>query len=144
MGSSVQKTTFYFSKFRVFLKSYNRYHGTLYSTELTHSNYMQHIKQEDSYNCGPLIVYFFEQICNQESLTTSIDMGDYRKRLKYLLISKAPNMKEMCLFCSRKYTLCDYEQCFTCKRYLHDRCATLPQQSHTCIVENMCELCKMY
>lgn len=122
LGTSKKKTAFYFRKLAKFIDAHNTFFKTNYDCTSLKTKCYEHILQRDGYNCGPLIVYFFDKLSKNESLNISCDMKQYRQQLQYLLINKASNMSEQCLLCARKCLSIEANRCDFCKRYVHIKC----------------------
>lgn len=134
-GSSEISTELYLEKFKNFICAYDDYYKTQLNSIKLRSYTHKHLLQQDDYNCGPLIIYFFEKICRGSSLETPCNLSEYRNVLKEIKLTKAPDMSEKCLFCTRNFVICDFYRCSSCNRYRHQRCCTL--QNHSCFVNNI-------
>lgn len=113
-------------------------------------NIIPHIKQEDSYNCGVYVIYFFYKLMIKEPLTDPIDIDKYRFFLKKMLLNNSSNMTKKCLFCGRtvKENETDIFKCRLCKRYIHNNCLLNVNEIKNGIkieekiLNNMCDLCR--
>lgn len=113
-------------------------------------NIIPHIKQQDSYNCGVYVIYFFYKMIIKEPLTDPIDIDKYRFFLKKMLLNNSSNMTKKCLFCGRtiKESDTDIFKCRLCKRYIHNNCLLNVNEIKNGIkiedkiLNNMCDLCR--
>lgn len=72
---------------------------------------------------GFFIIYFFDKISNWESVTNIIDIMDYRRGLKNILINSSDDMSQKCLFCGNNaYPSSSTAKCSSCHRINHVKC----------------------
>lgn len=143
MGSSKMKSQFYFKKFDNFIKQYNTFYNiNNYDSSSLNVLCIDHILQNDGHNCGPLIIYFFENISQHKSLKEDCDLEKYRIKLKSLILQNSSDMTERCLLCSRNIIITDSVQCEFCRRFIHLKCLIL--NDHPFIKNRMCDICRLY
>lgn len=106
-----------------------------------HVETKQHLLQRDGYNCGPLIVNYFEKIVQHENLNEYRNMDAYRKTLQICLLENSQNMREICTLCGRQCPD-DIFKCNLCCRQFHQDCLQLI--SSTFLNNSICQLCKNY
>lgn len=145
-GSSIQKTEVYMKRFINFIAQYNRWHkienGISVDVDEWRVDFKQHILQEDGFNCGVFIIYFFECLVKGRSLVCPCDMNLYRQQIKKLIIKNSDNMKYRCFLCARETTDTDSIKCKFCHRSIHKKCLALEKDFH--MTFDMCELCRSY
>lgn len=96
--------------------------------------------QYDGYNCGVIILYYFEKISQIASLVNRLYSKEnhygfwvkYRQALAKLLLTSSDDMREICLNCGRNAFLGVgrnnilpnlYVTCLRCKRHIHIDCS---------------------
>lgn len=104
-------------------------------------NYQKHIKQNDTHNCGVYIVYFFRQICANDSLEKHVDPNQFRIELSTLLLVNSDDIKNRCIYCGRSHPNEYILTCASCGRFAHERngCANADEFRH-----GICYLCQNY
>ena len=136
-NSTLQKTDNKRIAFLTFLKLYCNTTEAKISTEGWNSHVVNHIKQNDTYNCGLFIIYFFQQFIKNESLTVHKCMNDFRNTVRTLLLTMSDDMRGRCLSCGIDVTDdMAVDRCQICQRYCHNICAKMENQT--------CELCRRY
>lgn len=146
LGSSIEKSQQYLKRFANFIAQYNRRHEAEHNISVTLNEWQvdlkHHILQEDSFNCGVFIIYFFECLVTGSSLICPSDMNSYRHKLKKLILKKSDDMKYRCLLCVREINIADATKCNFCHRWIHKKCLALEKEFN--MTYNMCELCRIY
>lgn len=145
LGSHVYKSKKFLNQFTTFMRRYNNF-KELQTPYLNHTSLkpisIKHIIQKDGYNCGPIILYIFQQIAKKESAEIPQDMTCYRKVIKEMILNTSPKMTDICILCARTCTTIDSIECNYCKRFVHYNCLKL--DDHYFISNNMCDICKIY
>lgn len=142
LANERNKVQQYFAIFKLFLHCYDKHHGTNYSAINIKVTFYEHIIQRDAFNCGPLVLYFFDKINKGESPTQFCDMAEYRKYLQNILLRGSSDMAEVCLKCTNITSEKDRIQCVFCLRFVHDEC--LVADGHGFITNGMCDICRLY
>lgn len=126
-----------------FLNRYNHYHNTNIQFQNLKIKIEKHFLQKDSFNCGPLIIYFFEQLHKGRDAEVQCNLVEYRKYLKTKILNNATCVNTVCMFCSRNCLSTDsVVKCQSCLRKMHSKCIKLGD--HCCIKNGICELCYLY
>lgn len=135
-----------FQCFKRFVKIYNTTRDTSFNTSEMHIKTYHHIKQRDDYNCGPYIIYYFQQIVLKEPLTDFIDIDNYRQVILNLFLSKSNNVSNNCLFCLQHATSDNSEKCLFCMRLVHKQCLAISSVKNPTnfIRYNMCDICRKF
>ena len=141
-GTNTFKSKIYLSKFQNFISQYNKFHKTNYMAQSLKATALKHMIQTDRYNCGPIVLYIFEQIVKNNSPELYHNMEKYRTYIKNILLSNASPMENKCLFCTRNCTTLDSIQCNFCKRFVHCNCINVGEKQF--IVNGICEICQIY
>lgn len=143
LGSTLEKTTFYFNRLKQFINSYNA--QTDQDKVLNLNNYRmlveKHLRQQDGHNCGPYILYFFNNFIKGIPLNAPRCMDSYRYELKKIILQKSDDMTQICLLCGKQAISCNIV-CQYCKRSFHLKCINMDKNFN--MQYNMCELCRIY
>lgn len=143
LGNERLIITYYFMKFSQFLLK----------KKIDITNWRQrfedHSRQNDAVNCGVFVIYFFSKLISGENLTSSFDIVDYRRNLKWLLLENSSDMTMKCLFCS---LLCSdnekFYKCKSCNRNIHLKCLRTKVEMDKGItvtekiMNGICDLCR--
>lgn len=103
--------------------------------------FKKHVTQNDSYNCGIHIIYFFKQLCSNESLESYVDPSQLRADLMTMLLKNSDSVFNRFMYCGRSFAILEALKCYGCNRLLHDNqgyCATIHE-----IENGLCELCEL-
>ena len=142
MGSEYRKNQMYLNRFQNFNNYYNKFNKTTLNARNLQLVEINHIIQADGFNCGPLVIYFFERYIKGESLNKDVNLSKYRLFLKEITIKRSLDMSNICLFCTRSIAPNDSEQCSFCLRLIHTKC--LKVKDYKFIKNNMCDICRRY
>lgn len=149
LGSSVFKTKKYLDKFIFFLNLVNQRHKQSFDVKNWNPVNIDHLLQDDSYNCGLYIIYFFQNICENKSLKTYKNMDVFRNEIKSMLLEKSSNIKDKCIYCNEDVKD-NYFKCNMCLRFSHTKCILSADEISNNIKpaskykNNLCELCYNY
>lgn len=133
-SSTMAKNYMFKKKFERFFKMYTN-HKQFVTLSVFNAKLINHILQNDSFNCGALIIYFVQQYCNNRNMTVYEDMCRFRKYLKLMLLKNSDDMQQNCLICGFQ---CDEDQKYLlCNRLIHNNCIKLNDI-------NQCLLCQNY
>lgn len=149
LGSTQYKTSIYFKKFRKFLHLHNITHNSNFAIDNWQHLAPDHIRQEDSYNCGLYVIYFFRCIAKEENLLTYKDMRKYRSQIQKMLLTHSCEVGNACMFCGRSAGN-DVLTCTACKRSAHKKCVLTKPEIDKGIkpadhyVNSICDLCRQY
>lgn len=131
-----------YANFLMFLKTYSAYKN---KTSLCKVDFKlitkKHTTQTDSYNCGIYIIYFFKQICENQSLEWDVNADELRKELLLQLLSNSDDVSERCIYCGNIKQNDAILRCNSCKRFAHlkEGCADSKEFNY-----GLCNLCKSY
>lgn len=142
MNSSKKATEKNLQHFLNFLQQYQEFYKIDKEITNWNSTVEDHIIQQDNYNCGAYILYFFECIVNKRKLNIYRDMDNYRDNLKTLLLHRSRNMQRICPYCYRETNNVNSLQCKQCTRYIHQACLSISKING--LLNDMCELCHQY
>lgn len=102
-GSSLLETNNYLSKFLIFASNYyNKNNKNHINTSNWTVEVMQHDKQDDTFNCGVYIIYFFQNVIMSIPLNKEVNINAYRRGLKKIIIESSDNMSDKCIYILRK------------------------------------------
>lgn len=144
LGTDMNMTVLYKNKFINFMQVYNKHNnsGKINCDNLQPLVY-DHLIQTDGYNCGPLIIYFFDKIINKENPSAFCKIDNYRNNIKHLILENSTNMRPKCLFCSRETSATNHKiECIFCLRFIHYECLKLDDDPF--IKNEMCNNCRNY
>lgn len=144
--NSIEETTLYLDKFLIYLRRYNETKPALHRIDTVgwSPKLISYDLQNDSFNCGVYIIYYFENIVNGRKLLNNVSMNDYRKYLQQKLIENSDDITNDCIYCGHSVSnhLLATLQCHTCKRRNHLRCISNEKLVSESSV--LCDLCYKY
>ncbi|XP_050816214.1 sentrin-specific protease 1-like isoform X2 [Gopherus flavomarginatus] len=97
------------------------------------SKIMQHPRQSDGHNCGPLILKFAETYLQHKDIsmveTTQKANTAFRRHIAILLMKESESVEDYCIYCNlidceKESEDCTMVQCVSCKRWAHIPCIT--------------------
>ncbi|XP_050793743.1 uncharacterized protein LOC127043711 isoform X2 [Gopherus flavomarginatus] len=97
------------------------------------SKIMQHPRQSDGHNCGPLILKFAETYLQHKDIsmveTTQKANTAFRRHIAILLMKESESVEDYCIYCNlidceKESEDCTMAQCVSCKRWAHIPCIT--------------------
>ncbi|XP_030398541.1 uncharacterized protein LOC115639722 isoform X3 [Gopherus evgoodei] len=97
------------------------------------SKIMQHPRQSDGHNCGPLILKFAETYLQHKDIstveTTQKANTAFRRHIAILLMKESESVEDYCIYCNlidceKDSEDCTMVQCDSCKRWAHIPCIT--------------------
>ncbi|XP_030405247.1 sentrin-specific protease 1-like [Gopherus evgoodei] len=97
------------------------------------SKIMQHPRQSDGHNCGPLILKFAETYLQHKDIstveTTQKANTAFRRHIAILLMKESESVEDYCIYCNlidceKESEDCTMVQCDSCKRWAHIPCIT--------------------
>lgn len=102
---------------------------------------LPHLIQSDSFNCGVYVLHFFEKLVGRQNLTDSIDIDQYRRKLKLMLVYNSMPVNLLCFYCGTMTHNHDFE-CRICHRRTHLKCLSIEQSDEKKMQNIMCDLCR--
>uniref|UniRef100_A0A1B6KCX7 Ubiquitin-like protease family profile domain-containing protein n=1 Tax=Graphocephala atropunctata TaxID=36148 RepID=A0A1B6KCX7_9HEMI len=118
-----------------------------------------HPVQKDAYNCGVFVMYFMEQLMNNDKIALTFAPDKHRIDLYRELLMHSENMSHVCLPCGRSFTTfipldkeCESVECSACLRWFHIiKPGCLPDDVPKDIdelnkpdIKVFCTLCRLY
>ncbi|XP_030432242.1 uncharacterized protein LOC115657972 isoform X5 [Gopherus evgoodei] len=97
------------------------------------SKIVQHPRQSDGHNCGPLILKFVETYLQHKDIstveTTQKANTAFRRHIAILLMKESESVEDYCIYCNlidceKESENCTMVQCDSCKRWAHIPCIT--------------------
>ncbi|XP_050806886.1 uncharacterized protein LOC127049707 isoform X5 [Gopherus flavomarginatus] len=97
------------------------------------SKIVQHPRQSDGHNCGPLILKFAETYLQHKDIstveTTQKANTAFRRHIAILLMKESESVEDYCIYCNlidceKESEDCTMVQCDSCKRWAHRPCIT--------------------
>lgn len=113
---------------------------------------MEHVRQNDAFNCGVFIINFFFNLTKNRPLTNHFDTATYRRQLKWLLLKHSTQMQLRCLYCSSDVNANDPNNSFRCKtcfRLFHEKCLLSVKEiesgkrNQESKINGICDLCRL-
>lgn len=122
-NSNTDETNIYLTKYKKFMQKYNNFFKNDCKTANSLSPLIyEHYKQEDNFNCGPIILNLFERIVKNKNLSQSCNLMQYRKKLKEMFLQKSHEVSDKCLICGRNSIELKSQKRLYCKRKIHNNC----------------------
>ncbi|KAM9173016.1 uncharacterized protein ACDP82_000209 isoform 1-T2 [Pangshura tecta] len=97
------------------------------------SKIVQHPRQSDGHNCGPLILKFAEMYLQHKDIsaieTTQEANTAFGRHIAVLLMKESESVEDYCIYCNlinceKESEDCTMVQCDSCKRWAHIPCTT--------------------
>lgn len=117
-----KKIEYYKSTFTSFIETYKKMKKIEIDTTNFSVEFLHHITQKDTYNCGVYILYFCQQFIQNKSLGEPLDIMLFRDELKKYLLTCSSDVSQMCLVCGD--IVADSFNCMTCFRKFHKKCTS--------------------